>query len=59
MSVQRWRHYAIIRPLRVMEEISQWNISGIRANIEELQLLCTQYRLQIVAVQECKQSENK
>ena len=37
-----------------MTNIIQWNVRGLRANFEELRLLCNQYNPQIVAVQECQ-----
>ncbi|WP_305800748.1 hypothetical protein, partial [Thiolapillus sp.] len=38
----------------IMTNIIQWNVRGLRANFEELRLLCNQYNPQIVAVQECQ-----
>ena len=37
-----------------MADIIQWNVRGLRANFEELRLLCNQYNPQVVAVQECQ-----
>ena len=37
----------------------QWNVRGIRSNIEELQLLCKQCKPLIVAEQEYQLGENK
>ena len=37
-----------------MADIIQWNVRGLRANFEELRLLCNQYDSQVVAVQECQ-----
>ena len=37
-----------------MADIIQWNVGGLEANFEELRLLCNQYNLQAVAVQECQ-----
>ena len=42
-----------------MTDIVQWNVRGIRANFEELRLLCNQYYPQIVAVQECQLQKDK
>ena len=42
-----------------MTDIIQWNVRGLRANFEELRLLCNQYNLQIVAVQECQLQKDK
>ena len=41
-----------------MADIIQWNVRGLRANFEELRLLCNQYNPQIVAVQECQLRKN-
>ena len=45
--------------LEIMTNIIQWNVRGIRANVEELRLLCNQYNPQIVAVQECQLRKDK
>ena len=37
---------------QVMADIVQCNVRGLRANFEELRLLCNQYNPQVVAVQE-------
>ena len=37
-----------------MADIVQWNVRGLRANLEELRLLCNQYNPQVVAVRECQ-----
>ena len=37
-----------------MTDKIQWNVRGLRANFEELRLLCNQYNPQAVAVQECQ-----
>ena len=42
-----------------MTNIIQWNVRGLRANFEELRLLCNQYNPQIVAVQECQLRKDK
>ena len=42
-----------------MADIIQWNVCGLRANFAELRLLCNQYNLQIVAVQECQLRKDK
>uniref|UniRef100_UPI003AF5CEEA endonuclease/exonuclease/phosphatase family protein n=1 Tax=Thiolapillus sp. TaxID=2017437 RepID=UPI003AF5CEEA len=42
-----------------MTTIIQWNVRGLRANFEELRLLCNQYNPQIVAVQECQLRKDK
>ena len=42
-----------------MKTIVQWNVRGLRANFEELRLLCNQYNPQIVAVQECQLRKDK
>ena len=42
-----------------MKTIVQWNVRGLRANFEELRLLCNQYNPQIVAVQECQLQKDK
>ena len=42
-----------------MSNIIQWNVRGLRANFEELRLLCNQYNPQIVAVQECQLRKDK
>ena len=42
-----------------MTDILQWNIRGLRANFEELRLLCNQYKHQIIAVQECQLRKDK
>ena len=42
-----------------MTDIIQWNVRGLRANFEELRLLCNQYNPQIVAVQECQLRKDK
>ena len=42
-----------------MADIIQWNIHGIRSNIEKLQLLCKQYKPLVVAVQEWQLWKNK
>ena len=42
-----------------MTNIIQWNVCGLRANYEELRLLCNQYNPRIVAVQECQLQKNK
>ena len=52
MRAWRLRQHAVTLPLRIMADIIQWNTRGIRSNVEELQLLCKQYKPQIVAVQE-------
>ena len=33
--------------LKVMADILQWSVPGLRANLEELRLLCNQYNPQI------------
>ena len=53
------RQLAVNFPLRVMANTIQWNVRGIRSNIEELQLLCNQYTSQVVAVQESQLRKNK
>ena len=35
-----------------MTDLIQWNVRGLRANFEELRLLCNQYNPQVVALQE-------
>ena len=42
-----------------MTNIIQCNVRGLRANFEELRLLCNQYNPQIVAVQECQLRKDK
>ena len=42
-----------------MTDIIQWNVRTLRANVEELRLLCNQYNPQIVAVQECQLRKDK
>ncbi|WP_419636377.1 hypothetical protein, partial [Thiolapillus sp.] len=42
-----------------MTDIIQWNVRGLRANFEELRLLCNQYNPQVVAVQECQLRKDK
>ena len=42
-----------------MANIVQWNVQGLRANFEELRLLCNQYNPQVVAVQECQLRKGK
>ena len=42
-----------------MTNIIQWNVSGLRANFEELRLLRNQYNPQMVAVQECQLRKDK
>ena len=42
-----------------MTDLIQWNVRGLRANFEELRLLCNQYNPQIVAVQECQLWKDK
>ena len=42
-----------------MTNIIQWNVRGLRANFEELRLLCNQYNPQVVAVQECQLRKDK
>ena len=42
-----------------MADIVQWNIRGLRANFEELRLLCNQYNPQVAAVQECQLRKDK
>ena len=37
-----------------MTNIIQWNVRGLRANLEKLRLLCNQYNPQIVVEQECQ-----
>ena len=39
---------------QVMADIIHWNVRGLRANFEELRLLCNQYNPQVVSVQECQ-----
>ena len=39
--------------------IIQWHLRGLRANFEELQLLCKQHNPKIVPVRECQLRENK
>ena len=58
MRARRLRQHVVTLPLRAMADIIQWNIRGIRSNIEELQLLCKQYKPQVVAVQECQLRKN-
>ena len=59
MRAWRLRQHAVTLPIRVLAGIIQWNIRGIRSYTEELQLLCKQYKPQVVAVQECQLRENK
>ena len=42
-----------------MTDIIQWNVRGLRANFEELRLLCYQYNPQIVALQERQLRKDK
>ena len=42
-----------------MADIVQWNACGLRANFEELRLLCNQYNPQVVAMQECQLRKDK
>ena len=42
-----------------MADIVQWNMRGLRANSEELRLLCNQYNPQVVAVHECQLRKDK
>ena len=42
-----------------MTDIIQWNVRGLRANVEELTLLCNKYNPQVVAVQECQLRREK
>ena len=42
-----------------MADIVQWNIRGLRANFEELKLLCNQYNPRVIAVQECQLRKDK
>ena len=42
-----------------MTDIVQWNVRGLRANFEELRLLCNQYNPQVVVVQECQLRKDK
>ena len=42
-----------------MTNIIQWNVRGLRANFEELRLLCYQYNPQIVALQERQLRKDK
>ena len=42
-----------------MAYIVQSNIRGLRANFEELRLLCNQYNPQVVAVLECQLRKDK
>ena len=39
-----------------MDSILQWNVRGLRANYEELILLCNNFKPSVVALQECKLS---
>ena len=59
MTAWRLRQHAVTLPMRVLADIIQWNIRGIRSNTQELQLLCKQYKPQVVAVQDCQLRENK
>ena len=43
----------------MMTNIVQWNVLGLRANFEELRLLCNQNNPQVVAVQECQLRKDK
>ena len=54
MTVWRLRQHALTLPIRVLADIIQWKIRGVRSNTEELQLLCKQYKPQLMAVQECQ-----
>ena len=42
-----------------MADIVQWNVRGLRANFEELRLLCNQYNPQVVVVQKCQLRKEK
>ena len=42
-----------------MADIIHWNVRGLRANFEELRLLCNQYNPQVVALQECQLQKDK
>ena len=42
-----------------MADIINWNVRVLRANFEELRLLCNQYNPQVVAVQECHLRKDK
>ena len=42
-----------------MADIIRWNVRGLRANFEELRLLCNQYNPQVVALQECQLQKDK
>ena len=44
---------------QVIADIVQWIIRGLRANFEELRLLCNQYNPQVVAVKECQLRKDK
>ncbi len=37
-----------------MDSILQWNIRGIKSNLHELNLFCSNYKTSIIALQECK-----
>ena len=42
-----------------MADIMQWNVRGLKANSEELRVLCNQYNPQVVAVQKCQLRKDK
>ena len=42
-----------------MADTIHWNVRGLRANFEELRLLCNQYNPQVVALQECQLQKDK
>ena len=42
-----------------MADVVQWNVRGLRANFEELRLLCNHYNPQVVAVQEFQLRKDK
>ncbi|GFO15028.1 RNA-directed DNA polymerase from mobile element jockey [Plakobranchus ocellatus] len=42
-----------------MDTVVQWNICGFRNNFEELKLLLNQWKLAVVALQECRLGEGQ